>query len=120
MIERLYNTVKYFYPDLQLNSILATYYPTDLSQLPFHSDDESQINPNSQIITLSLGSSRKIAFRHARNCRVLAEVCLVHGDVMIFSRASQDLFEHSIIPCTEPKRHDNVNYRISLTFRSLR
>ena len=122
LIERFYDIIMYFFPYSAINSILVNYYPTDQAQLPFHADDEILISSDSFIFTLSLGSSRQIAFRDAKTRKVITKVWLAHGDLCIFSRNSQDRFQHSILPnlYSEPADQSACRYRISLTFRSLK
>ena len=102
------------FPFSGINSVLVNYYPDNSSRLPFHSDNEPEICKKSYIFTLSLGSNRYIAFRNAATKQTVATVKLRHGALMLFSRTSQEYFEHSILPQTEPT---TSSYRISLTFR---
>ena len=100
------------------NSCLITKYDTPHSSLPPHSDDEPCIVPGSDIFTVSLGGTRDILFRRLPPAEECEETLTVsHGDCYLMSRASQDIFDHSV-----KKRETGLfdGARISLTFRQLR
>ena len=131
VIYELYKLICGLYPNLEfINSILVNYYPGNSSYLPFHADDEDEIHPESFIFTLSLGSSRQMGFRFAGSRRALCWATLNHGDLIAFSRKSQDVFEHCIRSAVAGSQigvRDTdtdgdtaavlFNYRVSLTFR---
>ena len=102
-------------PDFQYNSVLLTKYMNGSDSLGFHSDNEPEIVPNSDIVTISLGQSRVAKFRGISTCNDYPEqeLTLDHGDVMIMSRKSQDFFQHSITA------DSSLNTRISITLRML-
>ena len=52
------NHVKSVFPTFDFNSVLVTKYTDGSKYLPYHSDSETDIAENSQIITISLGQSR--------------------------------------------------------------
>ena len=107
--------LKLVLPDFEFNSILLTKY-TDGSQcLGFHSDNEKEIMPGSDIVTISIGETRTVKFRALSTLTGYPEQSLIvsHGDVFLMSRASQDIFQHSVIS-------DNTKEpRISITLRML-
>ena len=107
--------LKSILPDFQFNSVLLTKYNNGSDCLGFHSDNEPEIMPNSDIVTISLGQPRVMKFRcpPVYNEYQEHELTLNHGDVVIMSRNSQNIFEHSIIA------DDSLNPRISITFRLL-
>lgn len=120
---RFANSLSKHYAGLNFNTILINYYPHNCSHLPYHADNEIEIEPNSFIFTLSLGSSRKIMFRDISSKNVLLDITLSHGSQICFSRKSQDYFEHSI-----PQTDGNAavcsagihTSRTSLTFRNIK
>lgn len=92
-------------------SCLITKYEDGTSYLPYHSDNEHSITPNSLIYTVSLGETRTIKFQNIT--RTLEhEYELRHGTAHVMTQSSQDTWEHSILksPLTQGPR-------ISLTFR---
>ena len=101
------------YPNLRFNSIMVTKYANGSQGIPFHSDDESSILPDSSILTISLGSTRNIAFRSKTSVTSDLTEPLNHGDALLMTRASQDFYEHAI-----PKDFSK-NVRISITMRNL-
>ena len=105
--------VKKQYPNFNFNSIMVTKYANGSQSIPFHSDNELSILPDSSILTISLGSTRNIVFRSKTSVTSDLTQRLNHGDVMLMTRASQDFYEHAI-----PKDFSK-NIRISITMRNL-
>ena len=103
------------YPWFRFNSIMVTRYSNGSQNIPFHSDDEESIELQSSIMTISLGITRNLTFRPKAADPRMSEstVPLGHGDVLLMSRLSQDVYEHSV-----PKDFSK-NTRISITFRYL-
>ncbi|MCP4261217.1 MAG: alpha-ketoglutarate-dependent dioxygenase AlkB, partial [Planctomycetes bacterium] len=95
-------------------SCLLTLYKNGKSNIPMHSDDEPSIVSTSQIVTVSLGSTRKLRFRSKVGPICIKEFDLNHGHVYTMTRNSQDFWEHSI-----PPDHTVQGQRLSLTFRRL-
>ena len=106
------------FPLIDLNSCLINYYPDNSSSIPDHSDDERHIAENSFIVTISLGSSRRIFFKDINSSSCLCSVKLIDGSVLLFSKRSQFLFTHGI-PSTRSRDADDYSPRISATFRAL-
>ena len=105
------------FPEITVNSILVNYYPELFSNLPFHSDDEPAILADSYILTLSFGSSREIAFRKRDTCSEVARFSLDDRKLLIFSKSSQFIFQHSILLIGQGVEPATTRGRISLTFR---
>ena len=103
------------YPWFRFNSIIVTRYINGSQNIPFHSDNEESIELQSSIMTISLGITRNLIFRPKTGDPRMSEstVPLGHGDVLLMSRLSQDVYEHSV-----PKDFSK-NTRISITFRYL-
>ena len=89
------------------NSILINYYPpsvdsTTSSKLPFHSDDESEIISNSEIVTISIGDVRKVCFKCIHETGNEASTEYVHSvspesnSVYVMTRSSQAWYHHGI------------------------
>ncbi len=119
LVEKLFNNFCAISSHIKANSVLINYYPHKYSRLPFHSDNEREILNNSWIYTLSLGSARVMHFREANSKMQLLSVPIQHGDLIAFSRASQECFEHAIAPILETviDPMETIGCRISLTFR---
>ena len=104
-------------PDYKYNSILITKYRDGTDSIGFHSDNESEIVDESDIVTISLGETRTAKFRALNgsgNTCPEQSLNLEHGNVFVMSRVSQNYFQHSIIS------DGSTNPRISLTFRLLK
>ena len=93
---------------------LVTLYPDGKSHIPPHSDNEAQIVADSQIYTISLGSSRTLTLQNQDGVVNETDVELVHGSLYSMSRESQATWKHSI-------RADSAvsEPRLSFTFRRL-
>ena len=103
------------------NSVLVNHYPAtnaepeieeNCSFLPYHSDDEAVIHPESSIVTVTLGESRSITFKQIHNELQPPQILTPsHNSVYTMSRSSQGWFKHGIEPS------ESLGERFSLTFR---
>ena len=114
VIKTCLDAVNEVFQHAEVNSVLVNYYPDGSSKINFHSDDEDDIDDNSFIFTLSFGHSRTIIFRTLERKKHVAKISLKDRSILLFSKASQHLFQHAILPET------GVSERISLTFRKLK
>lgn len=111
----------------RFNNVLANLYRAGGDSVAWHADDEPELGKRPTIASLSFGAARTFAIRTAT--RKLAknhtlpeallpaqrwDVVLEHGDLLIMSGRSQELYEHSI-----PKTSKLVGPRINLTFRNV-
>ena len=86
-------------PLFEFNSILVSKYENGADFIGFHLDNESEIVPKSDIVTLSFGQSRIMKFKTLLDTdHPCQEVPLAHGDVLVMSQQSQKYFQHSIVP----------------------
>ena len=84
--------------------------------MPFHSDNEACIAPNSSIMTISFGETRSLQFQSEVTPRTHhTKLSLEHGDVLLMSQQSQAYFQHGI-----PKNTLSKLPRISVTLRMLK
>ena len=105
------------FPEITVNSILVNFYPELFSNLPYHSDDETAILADSFICTLSFGAPREIAFRKKGTGTEIARFSLDDRRLLIFSKSSQFVFQHSILASSLVVEPVLTRGRISLTFR---
>lgn len=100
-------------PDAPLNSCLVTRYKSGADHIPPHRDDEPVFNPNSEIVTVSVGAQREMKFTDntGTNCQMLS---LDSNSVLVSSRLAQDFWMHSIEKCDDP-----CEERLSFTFRHI-
>ena len=119
-VSDMFNYVTEKFPSLELNSCLINFYPDRRSYMPDHSDDADHIDPESFIVTLSLGSERTMHFKRKHSKAVIASVTLSDGMIMIFSKYSQDMYTHGIAPNYNTSVINDYIPRVSATFRKLR
>ena len=93
---------------------LVTLYPEGSAHIKPHSDNESQIQSDSSIYTVSIGSERLITFQNQVGVINETSITIPHGYVFGMSRSSQATWKHSI-----PVNPTVTNPRISFTFRKL-
>lgn len=115
-VEDLCNDIGIDFP--RFNSVMVTKYDNHNSCIPPHSDDESSIVPDSDILTVSLGSTRQVAFRRKLPGVYSEEILEVaQGDVYIMSRFSQDYYDHAV---PKIRSEEYKGPRISITYRALK
>ena len=100
----------------KLNSCLVNKYCNTDAHLPEHSDNESTIAPESNIFSISLGSSCKVSFRDIYNSGEEIDLNCKNGSMYIMSRHSQDFFKHRI---DNSNMNTDKGVRYSLTFRTV-
>jgi alkylated DNA repair dioxygenase AlkB len=103
-ISSIFSFISSAFPYLMLNCCLVNYYPSLNCSIPYHADDEESIDPGSYIVTLSLGETRTMFFKpiDPKMHDISANIALKHGDIVLFSRDSQDQYLHDIPPCFDP------------------
>ncbi|KAL5259109.1 hypothetical protein ACHWQZ_G009535 [Mnemiopsis leidyi] len=114
-VDKMCSYLEIVLPDFKFNSVLIQLFENGDQSLPSHSDDEACIDDQSDIVTVSLGATRKLVFREANSGRVVHSEQLKHGSISRMSKISQKYYRHEIPKdpqCSEP--------RASLTFRLIR
>lgn len=102
------------------NAVLVNHYIDGEAGMGWHADKEKELGDNPVIASLSVGQSRRFAFRHRKelvglkNPPRLVEYILNSGDLLIMKGNTQKYFEHSVIKDKSAK-----NVRINLTFRKV-
>ena len=108
------------FPFLSVNSCLINYYPDMSCFIPDHCDDENHIAQGSFIVTISLGSTRKMLFKDMLSKNLLCSVTLTNGQVLIFSKLSQSFFTHGVLASVAGHTdYSDFSPRISATFRQI-
>lgn len=95
------------------NSCLINYYEDGRAKMGFHSDEIDNLEAGTQIIIISLGAERKLAFRSTTDYEQRLSYLLPHGSLMYMSLQTQKFWSHAI------KRTKDLEGRISLTFRRI-
>ena len=99
------------------NSILVNHYPEckteeTASYLPFHCDDEAVITPGTDIITITLGSTREITFKSIHNPQEETVVLEpAHKSMYVMSRSSQAWYKHGIERAAENEERFSITLR---------
>ena len=112
--------------NIELNSCLITRYRSKTNHIPMHRDDEPVIDPNSLILTVSLGAPRKMTFENNDNSKT-NQIILEDRSLLTCSRYSQDFWKHGIHPeensndkpPTNQEEDSQIYERISFTFRNI-
>ena len=112
----IFTKIKRIFPALNINSAVIDRYSHPISCMPYHSDEEPEIDVESPIISISHGKSRKMYFKNKENPGNQISITLEHGELLIKSKESQKVFEHSMPPYLGD---DVVRTRLSITFRSI-
>lgn len=94
------------------NSVLLNRYRDGHDSMGWHSDDERELGPQPLIASLSLGATRRFAFRHRRERPLRRDLDLGPGDLLLMGGDTQALYHHSL-----PRTAKPVGERINLTFR---
>jgi alkylated DNA repair dioxygenase AlkB len=95
------------------NSCLINYYLDGRSKMGFHSDEIDNLEKDTQIIIISLGTERKLSFRSTADYEQRRQYILPHGSLLYMSQRTQEFWSHAI------KRANVLDGRISLTFRRI-
>lgn len=102
------------------NAVLINYYEDGGAGMGWHSDKEKELGKNPIIASLSLGETRRFAFRHRKdvvnlkNPKKLVEYTLNSGDLFIMQGTTQEFFEHSLIA-----DKSKTGKRLNFTFRKI-
>ena len=86
-----------FGKEYSINQILVNKFEGPSSSLAKHSDNEYDINPSSDIFTISLGDSATVVFSE-KNGENTSEITVGHRSMYSMTRSSQNLYNHHIAP----------------------
>jgi alkylated DNA repair dioxygenase AlkB len=96
----------------KFNSCLLNLYHDGNDGMGWHSDDERELDAKSPIASLSLGATRKFAFRHKKD-KTIHSLLLENGSALIMHAPTQENWQHALL------KTKKINApRINLTFRS--
>ena len=98
-----------------LNGILVNWYKNGDDYIGWHSDDETQLDKNSSIYTISLGSERTFKIREKKNKLNVNKFTLENNDFLIMGGNFQKYYQHHL-----PKTKKCKSSRISITLRSFK
>ncbi|WP_051532228.1 alpha-ketoglutarate-dependent dioxygenase AlkB family protein [Brackiella oedipodis] len=95
------------------NSCLANLYHNGSEAMGWHSDNESSLQKNAAIASLSLGAERRFVFKHKSTQEKLS-FSLPHGSLLVMAGTVQEHWWHSL-----PASKKIHQARINLTFRTM-
>ncbi|MCL8007234.1 alpha-ketoglutarate-dependent dioxygenase AlkB [Gelidibacter japonicus] len=95
------------------NSCLLNLYHSGEEGMSWHSDDEKDLKKNGTIASLSLGATRKFAFKHKVSKQTVS-VVLENGSLLIMKGRTQSNWLHRLPPTKKISTP-----RINLTFRTI-
>ena len=100
---------------LSLNSCLIVAYRDGRESLGIHRDVEEGNDPNSPVVSLSLGATRTLNFyRDAKGKKLVGSFCINSGDAVVFTPECNRELYHGVAREKGP-----VGERIVLSFRKL-
>ena len=102
------------YAKINFNSVLLNYYRSGNDSVSWHNDDEKELGDQPIIGSVSFGGIRKFRLRNKKNKKMIHNIELENGSLLIMSGLTQKYWEHEI-----PKTKKKVEERINLTFRSI-
>lgn len=102
--------------EVKYNQVLVNWYLDGSHYIGSHSDDERQLVNNSNIFSLSLGSTRKFRMRDKKTREIVKDLNLSDGDIVVMGGTTQKEFKHEIVKI-QGKKAPKVGKRINITFR---
>ena len=103
--------------DPKYNMILVNWYFTGVDNIRLQKEDEKEIIPGTDVLTISFGQSRKFKIKHDTISDLKRDIPTRHNGYIVMGGDFQKEFKHSI-----PKTSDRKNQgrRISITFRKFK
>lgn len=95
----------------KFNSALLNYYRNGQDSMGWHSDDEPELGKNPVIASVSLGAERKFQFKHKDMPKLLININLSSGSLLLMQGTTQHNWLHQV-----PKIKTSGE-RINITFR---
>lgn len=99
---------------VEFNSVLANRYRDGRDAMGWHSDDERELGARPVIASISLGATRRFAFKHRRDPGRKMAMDLPHGSLLVMRGDTQANYRHAL-----PRTARAMSDRINLTFRRI-
>jgi alkylated DNA repair dioxygenase AlkB len=97
------------------NSCLLNLYHDGSEGMGWHSDDETSLDPQAPIASLSFKENRRFLFRLKSDHRIKKEIILENGSLLLMDAISQHFWQHCL-----PVAKKCSGPRINLTFRRMK
>lgn len=94
------------------NFCMANLYRNNKDKISWHPDDETSMDPEAPIASVSLGSSRDFWCRESKNHSRKVKLFLNSGDMVVMWPPMQSHYEHTV-----PEKTSAIGARVNLTFR---
>lgn len=98
------------------NQVFVNWYENGSRYIGKHRDSEHEIIKDSPIVSISLGATRVFRLRDYSTNKILRDVKLNNGDVVVMGGKFQTELTHEI-PKITGKAAEKIGPRINLTFR---
>lgn len=107
------NLISYFNTryNVNFNMMLVNWYPNGSYYIGMHSDDEKQIIPNTPIVTVSFGATRKFVIE-CKTSKQKQTYLVKNNDVLVMCGEFQKTHKHGL-----PKMAKVKDPRVSITLR---
>lgn len=100
------------------NTLFVNWYQSGFNYINPHSDDEKEHNPNTPIISISLGATRKFRIRNMQK-EIITDIDMKDQTFIIMCGNMQKEFTHEV-PKITGKLGQNTRSRINITIRSFK
>lgn len=95
------------------NFALINYYSDGDAQIPYHADNEKDLNPNSSIASVSVGAVRKFKLKE-NDTGITTDIFLQHGSLLRMGPGVQQKYKHALLKTTTV-----YTPRYNITFRRI-
>lgn len=93
------------------NSVLMNYYRDGRDSMGWHSDDEKELGEMPLVASLSLGVTRRFAFRHKWDKKHTFVMPLTEGSLLLMPANAQKFWQHAIPKTTQQGERINLSFR---------
>lgn len=100
----------------EFNQLLINWYENGNEYIGAHSDDESQLEPDGEIMSISLGQTRTFRIRDKSTKAKVKDLELRHGDVVVMKKGMQKRYTHEIVK-VGGKKGSGMACRVNITLR---
>jgi alkylated DNA repair dioxygenase AlkB len=99
----------------EFDQVLVNWYRNGNDYIGAHSDSESQLVPDSEIVSIALGATRKFRLRNRKN-ETARTIEMPNGTVLVMGGTCQKFYKHEVVKVAG-KKGEAVGRRINITFR---
>lgn len=103
----------------EFNQVMLNWYKNGNHYIGAHSDDESQLEKNSSIVSISLGQERKFRVRDKEDSDIILDIDLPDRRVIVMGGSFQKELTHEIVK-VNGKKGQSLSCRINITFRKFK